>query len=1096
MEPLTALGLAANVAQFLGYGIKLIATAKEVHNSSEGVTQQISTLDTVYGKLGTLSSVLRLPSQPPGKMGWDAITYETAIQDISRVCQDDCDKLLELTKQLKRGDGHSSRFSSFKTALKTMRKSDQINELEQRLHRTQQTLTLHICSLTSIWQSTYNSQLSKLKRDQANLNFHQNSKLVQIQEEVKQLGHLLRNEASSIKNTTTLSNDITGLEDQMNRLALARVDMEKQHAIIRSLNFESRSCRYEGITVAHEKTFQWVLKGPESLDTELASGSMIEWLRHGQGIYWISGKPGSGKSTLMKFISTRDETRDALMAWSLGKPLIIGSHFFWAAGTSMQKSLKGLLRTLLFDILRQQPDLVAQLCPERWRQTPTELSLEPEDWGTPELSRILQSIPRLHTMSTNFCFFIDGLDEYEGDHVEICKDLQELARSPKIKICVASRPWNAFKDAFGASESSKMYVHELTRNDIYAYVDSSLHTHPRWAEVNQETARGESLADRVTERSAGVFLWVYLATRELRSGLSEYDSFAELEQRLDTIPGDLGAFFRQILETVNPFHHQAMAEALLLSLAVREPAPITVYYYLDKDHTDPEYVLTLPLGFWSSAEESSNHILTERRLSARCRGLLQVNTLSSCVEPLHRTVLDFLRTQDMEEFLRAKMHHTFDVHLSATRAFIAYIKSTWFEEDVRREGFARYNENRFSEAICEVVSHAKQLEERSGVYQLLEHLEAIIPEMHRTSQVSLLSPDDLAQPIIDFHEAKNSIIVPARLNGGVHPLMQRPPLPDALFMREYVIKECLAGYVDYMACRYHGYLSIFKPSMMMEVLDTVASSHLSSVRDSIPLAKVLTKHRFDLNGTDSIKSEAVIPLTSTPWKSFIFNILNRRVSDSEIFNAVLESDLIHLMLQNGADPYFLFYKSRWKRDAHPSHDHKWLKKLDETIFPKLWLSFFVYSLVDNRLTTKAMACAIRVLDQTIEAFTTLQSFKGTSENKPLTGGPEGFLACLDLHSLLPRLPHNCNEQAPSFWAQVAERLLAIAKLHEIDIDGFLPTLQLTFPGQNISPMSILASRDPPLNITSGLPCKKPMSSKRALPWADEESNRVGKQKRM
>lgn len=149
MEPLTALGLAANVAQFLGYGIKLIATAKEVHNSSEGVTQQISTLDTVYGKLGTLSSVLRLPSQSPGKMGWDVVTYETAIQDIARVCQDDCDKLLELTKQLKRGDGHSSRFSSLKIALKTMRKSNQINELEQRLHRTQQTLTLQICSLTS-----------------------------------------------------------------------------------------------------------------------------------------------------------------------------------------------------------------------------------------------------------------------------------------------------------------------------------------------------------------------------------------------------------------------------------------------------------------------------------------------------------------------------------------------------------------------------------------------------------------------------------------------------------------------------------------------------------------------------------------------------------------------------------------------------------------------------------------------------------------------------------------------------------------------------------------------------------------------------------
>ncbi|KAK7976616.1 hypothetical protein PG989_015079 [Apiospora arundinis] len=934
MEPLTALGLAANVAQFLGYGTKLIATAKEVHSSSEGVTQQISTLDTLYGKLGTLSSVLRLPSQPPGKMGWDAVTYETAIQDIARVCQDDCNKLLELTKQLKRGDGHSTRFSSLKIALKTMRKSNQINELEQRLHRTQQTLTLQICSLTSLWQSTYSSQLLKLKRDQASLDFHQNSKLVQIQQEVEQLGHLLRKEALSTKNTTTLSNDITDLEDRMNRLSLARVDMDKQHAIIRSLNFESRSCRYEGITKAHEKTFQWVLKEAESLDPELASGSMIEWLRHGQGIYWISGKPGSGKSTLMKFISRRDETRAALNTWSSGKPLVIGSHFFWAAGTSMQKSWNGLLRTLLFDILRQQPDLVAQLCSERWSQSLTELSFQSEDWGTPELSQILQRIPQLHTMAANLCFFVDGLDEYEGDHVEICKDLQELAKSPNVKICVASRPWNAFEDVFGVTKSSKMYVHELTRKDIYAYVDSSLRQHPRWAEVNQEAARSVSLVDRVTERSAGVFLWVYLTTRELRSGLSEYDSFAELEQRLETIPGDLGVFFRQILETVDPFHHQAMAEALLLSLAVREPAPISVYYYLDKDRIDPEYVLKLPLRPWSTEETLSNHLFTDRRLNARCRGLLQVNTSSSRVEPLHRTVLDYLCTQGMKEFLGVRMRDTFKVHLSAMRAFIAYIKSTRFVQDLRHE---------FSPALCNVLFHAEQLEERSGVFQLLEHLETSIPEMDRNLQLSFLAPGD-------------------------------PPDPDPLFLRDYVIQMGLAGYMDYMVCRNPGHLSTFAPSVMEQVVDVFGPRGLSSIRRFIPLAKVLIKHKLDMNEALSVHDDP-------PWILVLVYVLAKHESAPDILNAVLESDLIHLMLRNGANPYLLLYKRPGENGVLLSHDKKLSVELGETLSQKLWLSYFVSCLIDTWLTAKAMAGAIRILDQTFEVFTTLLSFEGNGGDK-------------------------------------------------------------------------------------------------------------------
>ncbi|KAK6850630.1 hypothetical protein PG987_000264 [Apiospora arundinis] len=559
MEPLTALGLAANVAQFLGYGIKLIATAKEVHNSSEGVTQQISILDTVYGKLGTLSSVLRLPSQPPGKMGWDAVTYETAIQDIARVCQDDCDKLLELTKQLKRSGRHSSRFSSLKIALKTMRKSNQINELEQRLHRTQQTLTLQICSLTS-----------------------------------------------------------------------------------------------------------------------------------------------------------------------------------------------------------------------------------------------------------------------------------------------------------------------------------SLRQHPRWDEVNQEAARSVSLVDRVTERSAGVFLWVYLTTRELRSGLSEYDSFAELEQRLETIPGDLGVFFRQILETVDPFHHQAMAEALLLSLAVREPAPISVYYYLDKDRIDPEYVLKLPLRPWSTEETLSNHLFTDRRLNARCRGLLQVNTSRSRVEPLHRTVLDYLCTQE-------------------------------------------------------------QLEERSGVFQLLEHLETSIPEMDRNLQLSFLAPGD-------------------------------PPDPDPLFLRDYVIQMGLAGYMDYMVCRNPGHLSTFAPSVMEQVVDVFGPRGLSSIRRFIPLAKVLIKHKLDMNEALSVHDDP-------PWILVLVYVLAKHESAPDILNAVLESDLIHLMLRNGANPYLLLYKRPGENGVLLSHDKKLSVELGETLSQKLWLSYFVSCLIDTWLTAKAMAGAIRILDQTFEVFTTLLSFEGNGGDK-------------------------------------------------------------------------------------------------------------------
>ncbi|KAK8123134.1 hypothetical protein PG984_011804 [Apiospora sp. TS-2023a] len=963
MEPLTALGIAANIAQFLGYGTKLIATAREVHRSTEGLTQQIATLETVYGELSTVSSTFKLSSQPPGKLGWDAVAYEKSIQDIARVCQDDCDTLLELTKQLKR-------------------------------------VFMELTNI-SIWQSTYIGQLSKLRDDQKGLALYQNSKFEQIKHEVENLRRFLHTEASSATDATVHGSNIIALEEQMAHLSLARSDLEKQHAIVRSLNFESRSCRFEAIPEAHNKTFRWVLEEVENMDPELASGSVLEWLRYGQGIYWVSGKPGAGKSTLMKFVISHCKTAKSLQIWSSGRRLVVGSYYFWAAGTAMQKSWYGLLRTLLFDILRQQPDLVESLCPERWRQSLEQLSFKSEDWATLELSRALQRIPGIPTIATNFCFFIDGLDEYEGDHVEICTALKELSMSPNVKLCVASRSWNVFEDAFGGS--TKMYIHKFTRQDIHAYVETSLNQHPRWAELNQESTRATSLIDEVTGKSAGVFLWVYLTIRELRSGLSEYDSFTELEQRLEIIPDDLGEFFRKILETVDTFHHQAMAEALLLSMAVREPAPTTVYYYLDRDRVDPEYALTLPLRPWSAEEVLSNCKRTARRLNARCRGLLQVNSSSSCVEPLHRTVLDYLRTKDMRDFLGAKMRLGFDADLSAVRAFIACIKSTQFGEHVRSTGFACCNENTFTKLFRQALIHSKLVKESSDAYRLLEHLETSISEMQRTRQVSLFVPDN-------------------------------PPDSDAVFVREMVINELLHGYVDYMVRRNANYFSVFLQPVMVNALEFLAQRSVMPDKSWIPLIKVLIGHEHRQKRSYSIESTLLSPWIFILQRCFLWSF-----PDSAILFPVLESGLLHLMLLNKADPYLLLAQGQRKDGPKAARS-------------KLWLYYFVSKLTENRPSAKAMTCAIQVLDQTVIAFTTLQSRERTDAYNASVGTPEGFFKNLALNVLLEKLPSSCGEQGLSFWAQVAERLLTMAKLHMIETGEFLPFLHLKFPRHFVSPV--------------------------------------------
>lgn len=126
--------------------------------------------------------------------------------------------------------------------------------------------------------------------------------------------------------------------------------------IVSSLNYNSRPVRFDSIPQAHKDTFQWAFKS-----------RLSDWLHSGTGTFWVSGKPGSGKSTFMKFISKHPQTTDLLAGWAVSPDTVaVAAHFFWIAGTPIQKSWQGLLQSLLFDLLRGHPHIVSLAAPNRW----------------------------------------------------------------------------------------------------------------------------------------------------------------------------------------------------------------------------------------------------------------------------------------------------------------------------------------------------------------------------------------------------------------------------------------------------------------------------------------------------------------------------------------------------------------------------------------------------------------------------------------------------------------------------------------------------------------------------------------------------------
>ncbi|KAI1097517.1 hypothetical protein F4804DRAFT_167764 [Jackrogersella minutella] len=972
MEALTALGLAANIAQFVGYAMKLVSTSREIHNSMKGSTSKVAMLDEVYGKLQDLNSRLGscqegngfAQKQLAGAGVTEFIQHIDAINDLSRVCKVDCDKLLGVTAKLKGKEGRPSPWTSFKAAIKTMWKGDEIAELEQRLHYTQSTLTLHICALISFYQESYRYHIEMLRLESNELNVQQSKKLDAIERALEDLSR-----PSQFSPT-----DISALEKQMSDLTMGGDEVLDVNMIIKSLSFDSRLARYGSIEVAHENTFRWVFEDRQHPNSGSTAGNLFKWLKDGDGIFWVSGKPGSGKSTLMKFIVDHPTTSYALNAWASPQPVVVASHFFWSAGTAMQKSRQGLLQTLLSSIFRQEPGLIEDSCSHRRSEKSKRVNTK-EPWDTVELARVIERVVQGGKISTKFCFFIDGLDEFEGDHIEFCQALKELSTSPYVKLCVSSRPWNVFEDSFGRNISSKLYIHELTRNDIRTYVQDSLEAHPRWASLGIEEDNAKFLINEITQRAAGVFIWVYLVTKQLRSGLTEHDSFSDLQERLETIPDDLEAFFKQILESVDPFYHRKMASMLQIALTAREPALAAIYNFHDMEYGDVNYALKLPVKAQSEEQIASNLETTRRRLNARCRGFLEINAESNCVEFLHRTVMDYLRTDEMVGFLERRTGTGFNANLSLLKAFVAYIKSTKFPDSVYCDGFAEYSSSKLTIYLKEALAYARELQKSTNAHQLLEELDRCMPEMHKNGQVIL------------------------KFEGG-------PRGPGALLVRELTIEASLVGYLDYILHKTPDYFSEFSQPIIGEIIELFPQYIKGrDYHDPIDMFGYLLEHGHDPN---SSYTEYYTDEKSTAWSLFLYIAFDQRF---KLFGRFVESDLFSLMLRHGADPHAGAMKEVKEVEA--------------------WISFARHSL-DSSLTTETKQLSLEVLDDFIAACAVMQKPPTTEArlDSPQTPGDKHLYELLDALSKEPNSANNW------FFAGVTEKVLHLAKINKYSVDHY------------------------------------------------------------
>ncbi|KAL8831663.1 MAG: hypothetical protein Q9191_000741 [Dirinaria sp. TL-2023a] len=889
MDPMSIFGLASNVLQFVDFSFKLLNSTQKLYMPASGVSGQCQHLGSVHVKLlefsteladyETSSGTVRTAFNCPSKS-----RNETHFREVAKACQQDCERLLVIVEKLKVGSGKKRRWwLSFSKAILEVWASKDLEELKAQINNHRNDMTLRLCAMSCENVNLSITELQKLKIETNSANeerlqqFHVlRDSLEDLHREIQHIkAQVIDNERYGVRRGLE-QEELDLLTAKTASLSLSEQNFEKEEAVLSSLNFPQRIRRYEAIPEAHQKSFRWIFDGPEQSKYS-SEPRFREWLGVSGKPFWISGRPGSGKSTLMKFLANAPETMSSLSSWASPKRLIFASHYFWSAGSPIQRSREGLLRSLLYSFLSQAPEMIASICGKLWEKDAP--GLHHYSWSFTDLETSLYRIAKLNQISVKFCFFVDGLDEFEGDSSTLSQLLLDLSRNADIKLCVSSRPWNTFEDSFGRNPIYKLYVHELTLDDIQMYAKSRLLEHPRWSDIATEAGLVEDLVFEITRRAQGVFLWVFLVTQLLREGLTNYDSIADLWKRLESVPVDLELFFRHILSSIEPFYHEKMAGTLLIALKAERPLPIEFYSYHDLEYSDENYVFQHDPRPLRDQEIKNLHHSTARRLNGWCKGLIEAR--DGEVEFLHRTVKDFLQTRDMMDFLKDRSRRGFHPSLSLCRASIAWTKGRrFFKEDLWSK-HARWNAEHytFSGSIHEIFEFAASLpgeaEYQDPLEILLDDLESSAQKMFKSGQLQVIASHSTRTSAQDVRT----------------------------FYRQFVIHHDLSDYLSRkIACDAEYLADSDQPPLSMVLHDWVDGAFEERYLGQYPnTLECLLTHDESLN---ELIADELSGATTTPWTDFINHLIGQlmKAPNGYIFANILNSGLISLLLRYNADP--------------------------------------------------------------------------------------------------------------------------------------------------------------------------------------------------
>ena len=382
-----------------------------------------------------------------------------------------------------------------------------------------------------------------------------------------------------------------------------------------SLRFDQIDNRYKNIKIAHSKSCRWLFERQEYHD----------WLDTSKfedhhGLLWIKGKPGAGKSTLMKFILRKIRQR-------MPRNTIV-SFFFGARGDKIEQNTVGLYRSILFQLLENFPSLQSIF---GLLGVATD-DLPKYQWTTEILKELFEQAIR-NVGQTQLICLIDALDECEDsqirDMVSFFAHLGEVASQSGCQFCICF--------------ASRYYPHISTRKSLdLALNGQEGHSADISDYITNELKIGsgeiaEIIHDELREKASGVFMWVVLVVQILNTLSDDGMRPRALQKKLRDIPGDLHLLFQDILRRDDKNKEQMLMCIQWVLFAERPLTPEELYAGIHARICE-----TSEDAFdWDSREIDMP--LMERFILSSSKGLAEITKSEApVVQFIHESVRDFL----------------------------------------------------------------------------------------------------------------------------------------------------------------------------------------------------------------------------------------------------------------------------------------------------------------------------------------------------------------------------------------------------------------------------------------------------------------------